>query len=93
MASETIKRVLVTEKGERLATMNQYILEVDPKATKPQIRQAVEKKFGVHVIDVRTANVKGETRTIRGTRLTRKESTRKRAIVQVKSGERIEENN
>ena len=92
MAVEIIKRVLVTEKGERLATMNQFILEVDRKATKPQIRQAVETKYGVHVLDVRTSNLKGETRTIRGTRLTRTEPTRKRAIVQVKPGERIENN-
>ena len=85
-----IKRVLLTEKGSRLAALNKYFLEVDVKATKPQIRQAVEATFGVHVLSVRTANMKGGLRTIRGTRRQETESTWKRAIVTVKAGERIE---
>ena len=85
-----IKRVLLTEKGSRLAALNKYFLEVDKKATKPQIRLAVEAKFGVHVLSVRTANMKGGLRTIRGTRRQTTESTWKRAIVTVKPGERIE---
>ena len=85
-----IKRVLLTEKGSRLAALNQYFLEVDKKATKPQIRLAVEATFGVHVLSVRTANMKGGLRTIRGTRRQETESTWKRAIVTVKAGERIE---
>ena len=85
-----IKRVLLTEKGSKLAALNQYFLEVDREATKPEIRQAVEEKFGVHVLAVRTANMKGGLRTIRGTRRQKTESTWKRAIVEVKAGERIE---
>ena len=85
-----IKRVLLTEKGSRLAALNKYFLEVDTKATKPQIRQTVEATFGVHVLSVRTANMKGGLRTIRGTRRQETESTWKRAIVTVKAGERIE---
>ena len=85
-----IKRVLLTEKGSKLAALNQYFLEVDKKATKPQIRLAVEATFGVHVLSVRTANMKGGLRTIRGTRRQKTESTWKRAIVEVKAGERIE---
>jgi len=85
-----IKRVMLTEKGSRLAALNQYFLEVDKKATKPQIRLAVEATFGVHVLSVRTANMKGGLRTIRGTRRQTTESTWKRAIVTVKPGERIE---
>ena len=90
MARETIKRVILSEKGAKLATLNQYLLEVDVKATKPEIRKAVEEKFGVHVLAVRTANMKGGLRTIRGTRRQKVESTWKRAIVEVKAGERIE---
>ncbi len=85
-----IKRVMLTEKGSRLAALNQYFLEVDRKATKPQIRLAVEATFGVHVLSVRTANMKGGLRTIRGTRRQTTEPTWKRAIVTVKPGERIE---
>ena len=90
MARDIIKRVILTEKSERLAALNQYFLEVDRDATKPQIRKAVEAQFGVHVLAVRTANMKGGLRTIRGTRRQKVESTWKRAIVEVKAGERIE---
>ena len=90
MAKAIIKRVLLSEKGVKLAALNQYFLEVDTKASKPEIRQAVEAKFGVHVLAVRTANMKGGLRTIRGTRRQETESTWKRAIVTVKAGERIE---
>ena len=90
MAKEIIKRVILSEKGSKLSALNQYFLEVDRDATKPQIRRAVEEKFGVHVLAVRTANMKGGLRTIRGTRRQKVESTWKRAIVEVKAGERIE---
>ena len=90
MARDIIKRLILSEKSSRLGALNQYFLEVDRQATKPQIRQAVETKFGVHVLKVRTANMKGGLRTIRGTRRQKTETTWKRAIVEVKPGERIE---
>ncbi len=90
MAREIIKRLILSEKSARLSALNQYFLEVDKDATKPQIRQAVEERFGVHVLAVRTVNVKGGLRTVRGTRRQVTETTWKRAIVEVKPGERIE---
>ena len=91
MTKEVIKRVLITEKGSALSLQNRYLLEVAKDATKPQIAEAAEKKFGVHVLAVRTANMKGGVKYIRGTRRTRTESTWKKAIVTVKAGERIEQ--
>ena len=91
MAMDIVKRILITEKGSALSAQNRYCLEVDVKATKPQIRQAVEKKYGVHVLAINTQNMKGGLRTIRGTRRQVKESTWKRALVTVKDGERIEQ--
>ena len=91
MTKEVIKKVLITEKGSALSVQNRYLLEVAKDATKPQIAEAAEKKFGVHVLAVRTANMKGAVKYIRGTRLTRTESTWKKAIVTVKAGERIEQ--
>ena len=85
-----ILNVLITEKGSRLSIENRYLLEVAPSARKPQIAVETEKAFGVHVLSVRTVNVKGEVKYIRGTRLTRREATWKKAIVTVKEGERIE---
>jgi len=92
MANEDIiKKVRVTEKGEALSQENRYALEVALDARKPQIAQAVEKKFGVHVLKVRTVTVKGGQRYIRGTRRVVKETPYKKAIVTVKAGERIEQ--
>ena len=88
---EVIKKVRVTEKGEKLALQNRYVLEVAVDARKPQIADAVEKKFGVHVLAVRTATIKGGQRYIRGTRRVVKEAPYKKAIVTVKPGERIEQ--
>ena len=91
MTKEIVKRVLITEKGSRLSVQNRYALVVDRDANKPQIAEAVEKKFGVHVLAVRTINVKGGLRYIRGTRRAVTEPSYKKAIVTVKAGERIEQ--
>jgi large subunit ribosomal protein L23 len=85
-----VKAVQTTEKGSRLSALNKYFVEVDAKASKPQIKEAVEKLFGVHVTAVNTANMKSGLRTVRGTRRQVRDSAWKRAIVTVKPGERIE---
>ena len=87
---DIVRRVILSEKGAKLSALNQYFLEVDSKATRPEIKKAVETVFGVRVRKVRTANMKGGLRAIRGTRRQVTESTWKRAIVTVKAGERIE---
>ena len=91
MTKEIIKKVRITEKGSRLSVDNRYVLEVAKDASKPEIAEAAEKKFGVHVLAVRTANIKGGLKYIRGTRRAVKEATYKKAIVTVKEGERIEQ--
>ena len=91
MTKEIIKKVMITEKGSKLSVLNQYQLVVVPDARKPEIAAAVEKKFGVHVLAVRTANMKGGLKYIRGTRRAVTEATWKKAIVTVKDGERIEQ--
>ena len=85
-----ILNVLITEKGTQLAFENRFLLEVARDARKPQIKAEVEKAFGVHVLAVRTANMKGAVKYIRGTRLTKTEPIWKKAAVTVKAGERIE---
>jgi len=84
-----IRRIQVTEKGTALAAGNQFLLEVAAKANKVEIRQAVEKQFGVHVLAVNTQTYKGLTRVLRSRRTVR-DADRKRAIVTLKAGERIE---
>ncbi len=58
-----IIKPLVTEQGMHFAnTKNAYSFEVNKKANKIQIRNAVERLYKVKVTDVRTANVKGKPR-------------------------------
>ncbi len=57
-----ILRPLVTEKSTALAGANKYVFEVDPRANKPQIKQAVEKAFEVKVTSVNVMVMKGKRR-------------------------------
>ena len=82
--------VLVTEKGSKMSADNRYLLKVARDARKPRIAVETEKAFGVHVLAVRTLNMKGGLKYIRGTRRAIVEPTWKKAIVTVKAGERIE---
>lgn len=63
---QIIRRPLVTEKGMHRATRNnQYSFEVNPLATKLDIRAAVEALFEVKVTKVRTQNRAGKPRRYR----------------------------
>jgi large subunit ribosomal protein L23 len=58
-----IVRPLITEQGMHFAnTKNAYSFEVNRRANKAQIKNAVEKIYGVKVDKVRTANRKGKYR-------------------------------
>lgn len=60
---QVILRPLVTEKGMHRATRNnQYAFEVNPLATKDDVRQAVQELFEVKVLKVRTQNRRGKPR-------------------------------
>lgn len=63
-----VLRPLVTEKGVHRSTrQNQYAFEVNPLATKEDVRRAVESLFNVTVVKVRTQNRKGKPRRYRFT--------------------------
>ncbi|MEX2174246.1 MAG: 50S ribosomal protein L23 [Pirellulaceae bacterium] len=60
---QVILRPLVTEKGMHRSTRNnQYAFEVNPDATKLDVRRAVEDLFSVKVEKVRTQNRRGKHR-------------------------------
>ena len=69
-----IRRPVVSEKTHHLMTgyrdkkgekrLNQYTFEVDPRATKTQIRSAVEHLFEVKVVRVNTMNVSGKLKRV-----------------------------
>ncbi len=85
---QVLKRPVVTEKSTMLGALDQYVFEVDPRANKSQIAEAVEQAFDVHVMKVRTMNVRGKTKRF-GTRLSTAPSWKK-AIVTLSAGEQIQ---
>jgi len=79
---------VVTEKSTMGSEFNQVTFRVALDATKPQIKQAVEKLFDVKVEDVRTLLVKGKTkRTRHGMG---KRSDWKKAYVRLAEGQEID---
>jgi len=87
---QIIKTVRLTEKGTRQGEKyNQYTVVADPRANKPQIRQAVQDLFKVKVTRVNTMNVRGKDRRQR-TKQAGKTSDWKKAIVTLHGEDKIE---
>ena len=60
-----LRRPIITEKSTWLREGNQYVIEVDPTATKGQIREAVQQRsFKVDVVKVRTVRVLGKVSAV-----------------------------
>ena len=86
---EIIKTVRLTEKGTRQSEkFNQYTVVADRRATKPQIKSAVQELFKVKVIKVNTLNVRGKFRRQRTAQAGQAPSWKK-AIVTLKEGDKI----
>nr|WP_245190345.1 50S ribosomal protein L23 [Leucobacter exalbidus] len=84
-AHDVIIRPIVSEKSYGLIDANgQYTFEVQPTATKTEIKFAIETVFGVKVASINTLNRKGKTRRTKFGQGKRKDT--KRAIVKLKSG-------
>jgi large subunit ribosomal protein L23 len=87
-----LKRPIVTEKMTELQEKGQYAFEVELSANKIEIARAVEKKFNVTVLAVRTIRCKGKMKsqmTRRG-RFAGRTAAWKKAIVRLKEGDKIE---
>ncbi|NLK51267.1 MAG: 50S ribosomal protein L23 [Syntrophomonadaceae bacterium] len=84
---EVLVRPVVTEKSTGLLSENKYTFYVNRDANKIEIKQAVEQRFKVHVMDVRTMMVKGKIK--RRGRYVGRTSDRKKAIVTLRPGDRI----
>jgi large subunit ribosomal protein L23 len=79
---------IITEKATNASERNQVLFRVAPNATKPQIKEAVEKLFDVKVKSVNTLVRKGKHKAFRG-RLG-EQSDVKKAIVTLEEGHRID---
>jgi large subunit ribosomal protein L23 len=85
--ADLIIKPLVTEKATLLMEQNQYVFEVVPKATKPDIKAAIESLFDVKVTSVNTARPPRKKKRV-GRFLGFKPQI-KRAIVTLKEGDTI----
>lgn len=88
--NEVIIRPLISEKGMHgIDTKNVYPFEVRRRSNKVEIRKAIEEKFNVKVLQVRTLNMPGKPRT---QRYYQAGSTKpwKKALVTLREGDRIE---
>ena len=79
---------VVTEKGTALKEQNKYLFEVDRRANKVQIRQAVEALFNVKVAAVHTVAMRGRMKRLG--RFVGRTSDWKKAIVTLREGHSIE---
>ena len=86
--NEVLVRPLITEKNTMLSSQGRYTFEVDRRANKPIVRQAVEQAFKVDVTAVNIINVPGKTRRVG--RSVGKTSPWKKAVVTLRQGQRIE---
>lgn len=85
--TDIIRRPLVTEKNTHLSSLNVYAFEVDRRATKLDVKKAVEKAFRVKVATVRTSICRDRVR--RTGRSLSKIKYWKKAFVKLAPGEKI----
>ncbi len=87
---DVIKRPVITEKSSIMAgELNQYVFEVDLKANKIQIKEAVEKIYNVEVLKVATI-ILPMTRGRRGRKVYARSAEWKKAIVTRPAGQTIQ---
>jgi large subunit ribosomal protein L23 len=85
---DVIVSPIITEKATMSSEHNQVIFKVAMNATKPMIKEAVEKLFDVKVKSVNTMIRKGKLKAFKGVRAHR--SDVKKAIVTLEEGQSID---
>jgi large subunit ribosomal protein L23 len=85
---DVILSPVITERATALSEHNKVVFKVAPTATKPQIKEAVEKLFDVKVKSVNTLVRKGKVKRFKGT--VGRQSDVKKAIVTLAEGHSID---
>lgn len=89
-----IKKPVITEKATgQSENFNRFTFVVDRAANKLEIKNAVEKMYGVHVTDIRTSNYGGGKSSVKYTNkgiVEQKSKQWKKAVVTVADGETID---
>ena len=78
----------ITEKSTMASEQNQVVFNVAKKASKPEIKAAVEALFGVKVMAVNTLVRKGKMKTFKG--IVARQGEVKKAIVTLEEGHSID---
>ena len=86
--SDVIVTPHITEKSTLMSENNAVVFKVADKATKPQIKAAVEALFDVKVVSVNTLTQKGKTKRWKGKPYRR--SDVKKAVVRLAEGQSID---
>ncbi|WP_197985076.1 50S ribosomal protein L23 [Leptolyngbya sp. Cla-17] len=84
---DLVRRPIITEKATLLLENNQYTFEISPKATKPEIKAAIESLFEVKVVGVSTINPPRKQRRVG--KFMGYRPTYKRAVVTLAAGDSI----
>ena len=90
---EILKKPLLTEKATQLTEkLNRYTFKVDHRANKLQIKEAIEKMFGVNIVAVNTQKYVGKlkSRNTKAGMVSGRAATYKKAIITLKDGEVID---
>ena len=85
---DIVLKPVITEKSTMVSEFNQVVFKVAQKATKPEIKAAIEALFSVKVLAVNTMVQKGKNKRWKGKPYTR--SDEKKAVVTLAEGDRID---
>lgn len=84
-----IKKPVATEKAMAEMKKNRFTLMVDRRATKGQVKQAIEQGLGVEVIKVNTLVIAGNRKFVGKKKARFVGKTGKKAVVEIKQGQTI----
>ena len=85
---DVILSPIITEKATRILENNQVVFKVSKRATKPQIKNAIEALYNVEVISVNTINIKGKSKIFKG--IKGKRTDVRKAVIRLKEGQSID---
>jgi len=85
---DIVRVPVITEKSTAMSEQNKVVFKVSEKASKDEIKAAVEAIFGVKVKKVNTLNRKGKAKGFRGT--AGRQADVKKAIITLEAGQHID---
>ncbi len=87
---QVVRTIRLSEKATLLNELNnEYVFQVDPRANKLEVKEAIERLFGKKVASVRTCNYAGKKKRERRADFGRTANWKK-AVVKLKDGETID---